>query len=81
MDYFKYSWVHDEKFGWTLMEEDFDTPIIDVPIVFHDTMRIVDPKMQERLENLDRGDWVLYKNRPMRIKEKSTVEDKKPSYK
>jgi len=34
MEHFKSSWINDERYGWALMKEDFDTPIIDAPIIF-----------------------------------------------
>ena len=38
MEEFDYSWIHDERHGWTLMKEDFEIPVIDAPLVFKDSL-------------------------------------------
>ena len=51
-----YSWIHDEKFGWTLIEEDFETPVFDAPVVFYDQPKDLIP---ENATKLKVNDYIL----------------------
>jgi hypothetical protein len=64
MDNFKYSWTHDEKFGWTLVEEDFSASETDQAMMF-----VKDKKESTYPLALNDGDdnYFLYKNRPAKI--------------
>jgi hypothetical protein len=64
MDNFKYSWTHDEKFGWTLVEEDFSASETDQGMRFaHAKNESAYPSsVKEEDDN-----YFLYKNRPAKI--------------
>ena len=64
MEEFDYSWIHDERHGWTLMKEDFEIPVIDAPLVFKDSLTEVS---SQKFESLKAGDYVLYNNKPGKI--------------
>lgn len=69
MEEFEYSWIYDERHGWTLMKEDFDIPVIDAPLIFKDTMQEVCPS---DLEKLKTGHYVVHDNKPTLVTEKNT---------
>jgi hypothetical protein len=64
MDNFKYSWTHDEKFGWTLVEEDFSASETDQAMTF-----APNKNESEYISTVNEGDdnYFLYKNRPAKI--------------
>jgi hypothetical protein len=64
MDNFKYSWTHDEKFGWTLVEEDFSASETDQDMIFSPNKNEISfpSTVVEGDDN-----YFLYKNRPAKI--------------
>ena len=63
---FEHSWIYDERFGWTLMIDDFKTPVIDAPIVFKDTANdlLPNPITTQKID-----DYILWKDKPAKIVE------------
>lgn len=64
MDNFKYSWTHDEKFGWTLVEENFSASETDEQMLFAPNKKEISFP-----STIVEGDdnYFLYKNRPAKI--------------
>lgn len=73
MEHFKSSWINDERYGWALMKEEFDTPIIDAPIIFSEAPQDVTPDVSK---GLAKNDYILYKDHPAKITQVSDCQTK-----
>lgn len=72
-----YSWAHDEKFGWVLIEEDYTQILPESKIIFYKNLTEKRPAADNKL-SYQLGEYIIHNDCPTKIEEIS--EDGKSIY-